>query len=175
MRINSSSVLLLGVGLVAWGLFTVPEETDIATDLEPVTLVAGSVYDGDTIRVRDRAGEELRVRSACIDAPEMDQQYGVESRDSLRAMLDQTDGLYLNITNTDRWVRVIAEKWGEIDGELVLIQLLQVQRGDVFPYPQYKRDCPSWAQIEASAEVAQANQVGVWGISGIIPPWEHRN
>ncbi|MBW4536539.1 MAG: hypothetical protein KME09_21635 [Pleurocapsa minor HA4230-MV1] len=43
----------------------------------------GSIYDGDTLRVV-RGQEELKVRLCGIDAPEIKQPLGIESRDYLR-------------------------------------------------------------------------------------------
>jgi endonuclease YncB( thermonuclease family) len=50
-------------------------------------LKEGSVYDGDTFRVIDPNGQELKLRVACIDAPEKKQALGIESRDYLRSLL----------------------------------------------------------------------------------------
>jgi len=65
--------------------------TDSIPDSELYYLVEGSVYDGDTLRVRrcDEQCEELKIRLCGIDAPEKDQQLGVESRDHLRSLIDQ--------------------------------------------------------------------------------------
>ena len=51
----------------------------------PTCLVkARSVYDGDTLRL-NCSGLELKIRFACIDAPETKQPGGIEARDHLRA------------------------------------------------------------------------------------------
>ena len=42
-----------------------------------------SVHDGDTIRVTDSHGREIRIRMAYIDAPELNQAHGQSSRDAL--------------------------------------------------------------------------------------------
>jgi endonuclease YncB( thermonuclease family) len=44
----------------------------------------GSVHDGDTLRVV-RGNEELKIRLCGIDAPEIKQTLGIESRDYLRS------------------------------------------------------------------------------------------
>lgn len=49
-----------------------------------------SVYDGDTFRViNSDTREELKIRLACIDAPEKKQDMGIASRDYLRSLLNQ--------------------------------------------------------------------------------------
>ena len=131
----------------------------------------GSVYDGDTIRVISPTGEESRVRFACIDAPEMDQPLGRESRDYLRNLLSRHNNqVRLDVTNTDRYGRKIAVLHLP-NGEIV--QEMQVREGWVFPYPQYKRDCPVWDNIESADAIARRNGVNVYR-GDIDPPWEHR-
>lgn len=143
-------------------------------ELEPVTLVPGSVYDGDTIRVRDRTGEELKVRFACIDAPEKDQDLGIEARDSLRDFLGNNP-IYIRRTSSDRYGRIVAEVWTDHPRfDLILVQLIQAENGEVFPYPRYKSDCPSWPEIESAGDRAKSSNLGVWGNPGLVPPWEHR-
>lgn len=44
----------------------------------------GSIHDGDTLRVV-RGNEELKIRLCGIDAPEIKQPLGIESRDYLRS------------------------------------------------------------------------------------------
>jgi endonuclease YncB( thermonuclease family) len=46
-------------------------------------VIPGSIHDGDTLRVRSPKGEVLKVRFACIDAPELKQAMGEESRNHL--------------------------------------------------------------------------------------------
>jgi endonuclease YncB( thermonuclease family) len=53
------------------------------TDAQEWTVKPGSIYDGDTLRVV-RGNEELKIRFCGIDAPELDQPLGIESRDYLR-------------------------------------------------------------------------------------------
>lgn len=58
----------------------------------------GSVYDGDTFRaIADFTGEEIKVRLSCVDAPEMKQAGGVESRDYLRKLLPDNQQVILAI------------------------------------------------------------------------------
>ena len=131
----------------------------------------GSIYDGDTIRVISPTGEESRVRFACIDAPEMDQPLGRESRDHLRNLLSRHNNqVRLDVTNIDRYGRKIAVLHLP-NGEIV--QEMQVREGWVFPYPQYKRDCPVWDNIESADAIARRNGVNVYR-GDIDPPWEHR-
>lgn len=49
------------------------------------------VHDGDTIRIRVRQGNRTeRIRFACIDASELKQPLGRDSRDHLRQLIANT-------------------------------------------------------------------------------------
>ena len=51
-----------------------------------------SIHDGDTMRVRrNNDGRYFKLRLFAIDAPEILQQSGVESRDSLRSLVGTND------------------------------------------------------------------------------------
>jgi len=61
-----------------------------------------NVHDGDTLKVRQGQLVE-RVRMACIDAPELAQPLGKESRHYLKSMITQNgDRVTLKIVDTDR-------------------------------------------------------------------------
>ena len=46
------------------------------------------VVDGDTITVQDVMGRKHRIRLAGIDAPEMNQPYGLHSKNNLMSLVD---------------------------------------------------------------------------------------
>ena len=58
----------------------------------PEYEVTGSVHDSDTLRVRSSKGEVLKIRFACVDAPELKQPLGQESRNYLRSMINEAGG-----------------------------------------------------------------------------------
>ena len=131
----------------------------------------GSVYDGDTLRVIDKKGEELKVRFACIDAPEKAQPLGIESRDYLRSLLENNGNqVFLNITNTDRYGRKVAVLYLK-NGESV--QEHQVKNGWVYPYEQYASDCPIWSDIKKAEAIALSNRVNVY-VGNLEKPWNYR-
>ncbi len=131
----------------------------------------GSIYDGDTLRVISSDNEELKIRFACIDSPEKDQEYGIESRDYLRSLL-QSNGnkVNLDITNTDRYGRSVAVLY-LLNGEAV--QVKQVKNGWVYPYPQYKSDCPIWNDIKKAEAIAKNNRLNIYS-KNLVKPWEWR-
>ena len=132
----------------------------------------GSIYDGDTLRVISRDGEELKIRFACIDAPEKKQKFGIESRDYLRSLIKRSNNkVTLNIISTDRYNRKVAVLY-LLSGEAV--QTLQVKNGWVYPYPQYKSDCPIWDDIEKAEAIAINNKSNLYNKNNLPKPWEWR-
>jgi len=110
----------------------------------------GSVHDGDTFRaINENTREEIRVRLACIDAPELKQEGGKESREFLRKMLPDDKKVILSIAEEDRYGRKVAEvfvptktKYGQgetaVNGEMV-------KAGMAHFYKRYKSACPNKA------------------------------
>ncbi len=144
---------------------------DPAANFPEYEVVPGSVHDGDTIRARSRSGQIIKVRFACIDAPEIKQPLGTESRDYLKKLLDEAGGkVKLNITTTDRYGRSVAELW--TGGGL--IQSRMVAEGMAFAYDQYKKDCPHWDAVESAEQYAIDRNLGVWKNPNFQRPWDYR-
>ena len=150
---------------------------DPAANLPEFNVVPGSVYDGDTIRVVPVGisgypkAQQLKIRFACIDAPERDQPGGIEARDQLKRMLSESgDRVKLNIITTDRYGRSVAEVWNS--GGFVQNGLVHI--GLAYPYEQYKDDCPNWDIVKSGEQYAQANRLGVWANPNAVKPWEYR-
>lgn len=129
-----------------------------------------SVHDGDTIRVSQGQKTE-RIRFACIDAPEIKQPLGIQSRDTLKGLIAQAgDRVSLKVVDTDRYGRKVAEVF--TGGKLV--QLEQVKAGMVYVYSKYLSNCPDAAVIQQAEAIAQQQRVGVWA-GNYEKPWEFRH
>lgn len=146
-----------------------PVKTRNEVGLTQWQVVQRSIHDGDTIRATN-GNEEIRVRFACIDAPEMKQQYGEASRDTLRNLLKNANyQVQLKITDTDRFGRKIAEVW---TGD-TLIQEAMARKGMAYAYHQFARNCPSFDQVAKAEEKARQERIGVWK-SDQMKPWDFR-
>jgi len=167
VKFNSSFVLLVGLGLVAWGIFSrgtgieqiFPLEKT-STVGEQCTVKAGSIYDGDTLRVFCK-GEELKLRLCGIDAPEKAQAGGIESRNYLRGRLPDNSLVRVHAIEKDRYGRTVAEI---LLGE-TFINAEMVKAGHAWHYRRYSRNCPNRGEI-----VEAANNTQLTG----MPPWEFR-
>ncbi|NER28180.1 MAG: thermonuclease family protein [Symploca sp. SIO1C4] len=147
---------------------------DSITSLPVCDVKPGSIYDGDTIRVFCN-GQEKKIRFACVDAPEIKQEGGIESRDYLRTLLER-GGMKVRVdaVTTDRYDRTVAELWVDQGMGLELVQSKQATAGMVWGYEAYKSDCKSWEAVASTQAYAQAQKVGIWASANPQPPWEWR-
>jgi endonuclease YncB( thermonuclease family) len=75
---------------------------------ETLTGHVVGVHDGDTITVLDASKTQYKVRLAAIDAPELKQAFGTRSRQSLAALVSDTD-VAVEWTNHDRYKRIVGK------------------------------------------------------------------
>ncbi len=183
-KIANNSVLLIAVALivVGWKIVNKASQPQRASTVKSSASNAPPVnweltkpaYDGDTITVK-RNGQKVKVRFACIDAPELQQPMGRKSRDYLRSLINSSNGkVGLNVIKSDRYGRSVAEVWinsAEFGTELV--QSRMISAGMAYGYDRYKSDCPSWEAVASAQEYAKSNRFGVWGGNYQLP-WNYR-
>jgi len=142
----------------------VPAPTPVAT---PAASVAWwrctGVTDGDTITCLDTSGKQQTVRVSDIDAPEMSQSYGRESRNTLA---DFVFGKSLAISETKRNSNGIVTCRISVDGKdvgraMVVAGAAWVDPQSTSPYLNDQQD-------------AQTSGTGLWSEAAPVPPWEHR-
>jgi endonuclease YncB( thermonuclease family) len=136
---------------------------------ESATIVPGSIHDGDTLRIRQ--GEKVtKVRFCGIDAPELAQPLGVESRDYLRRLVG--DGVVRVVTvEKDKYDRTVAELFLP-DGRSVNVEM--VRAGMAYHYAKYSGNCSMKGKIEQAEDQAKSSRSGVWAISS-QRPWDFRH
>lgn len=157
-------------------LLAAPSEAGATTRIPvaaaPPALVASVVRitDGDTIKVMAK-GKRLRIRLACIDAPETGQTpYGAASRKALLLRLPVNSKVDLMTDGTDRYGRTIAT----VSRRGVNLNLAMVKLGQAFVYRKYlaRCDAPAYLAAERSASAAR---LGIWNVAGGIErPWDWR-
>lgn len=124
-----------------------------------------SIHDGDTLTVR-HGDKLLKVRLAGIDAPEMDQAFGAESRDHLKRLALQRTVQVMVQTN-DTYGRNVAK----VSVAGVDVESEQVRSGMAWVYRQYNRD-PLLLALEAEARAARR---GLWAGKNPRSPWSWRH
>ncbi|MGD1930973.1 MAG: thermonuclease family protein [Leptolyngbyaceae cyanobacterium] len=148
-------------------------------DSEVYYLVEGSVYDGDTLRVK-RCGEQcedLKIRLCGIDAPEMDQPMSAAARNHLRSLINQGDGTLLVLpVEQDRYGRTVAEIFVPVVGQESEIHLTSqmVMDGYAYHYERYSGGCPNGQLLAGVEEQARSLSAGVCGGVEAIGECERR-
>ncbi|MGZ8218624.1 thermonuclease family protein [Methylomagnum sp.] len=124
-----------------------------------------AVHDGDTLRVL-RYGEAVQVRLDEIDAPELGQDYGQESRQSL-ARLCLGMHAEVRVHGQDKYDRVL----GRVRCAGTDANAEQIRQGSAWFYAQYSHDA-ALRDLEAAA---RARGIGLWASRRPTPPWDFRH
>lgn len=187
-RLLNSSSLLIGLILVFIGVLgnrkTINSGIEKALDqvffknnyAQQWQIKPNSIHDGDTLRVV-RGNEELKIRLCGIDAPEIKQPLGIESRDYLRSLIAKSNGtIHVLPIEEDRYGRTVAELWIPIkpdyEGEIHL-NTAMVEAGMAYHYKQYSGTCESAENLGWAEKIARDDKLGVWHGSH-QKPWEFR-
>lgn len=188
-RLLNSSSLLIGLILVFIGVLgnrkTINGAIEGAIDRvfssdnhgSQWRVKPGSIYDGDTLRVV-RGDEELKIRFCGIDAPELQQPLGVESRDYLRSLINQGDStIHVLPIEKDRYGRTVAELWIPIKPDFeqeIHLNTAMVEAGMAYHYERYSGNCVSPENLDWAEEIARNEKLRVWNGSH-QKPWEWRS
>lgn len=146
---------------------------DDSPDSEYYYLVEDSINDGDSLRVR-RCGEEceeLDIQLCGIDAPEQNETWGMESRDHLRALIEQGRGVAVG--EYYEALIVLSVEKGR-DGHTVAEVFVPTSNGEIHLNSQMLLDgyayhdasssqrCPNYTSLMRAEIIAQTEQLGVW-------------
>jgi endonuclease YncB( thermonuclease family) len=115
-----------------------------------------AVMDGDTVLVL-HDGKKLKVRMSNIDAPELDQEFGKESRDALASRVLKKQ-VRINSQAVDVYGRMIGEV--SLDGQSV--NEAQVNNGMAWEYSHFHRN----KHYRALNQHAQQTKRGLWAQAG---------
>ena len=126
-----------------------------------------SVHDGDTITVN---GQSIRLNS--IDAPELSQAWGIQSRDQLAALV-LNQHVTVTYAKKDLYERVVGTVFKP---DCTNINLKQVSSGAAWYYEAYQCEIEIRLRLAyASAQVsARAAPRGLWAETALAP-WIYRN
>ncbi len=156
------SKLALSALLLAW-LTLLATPPALADDLIGKVI---RVSDGDTLTLLTAAHEKLQIRLEGIDAPEMDQPYGKESRLALDGMVYRREVTVRPVT-IDKYGRTVGRVFlGTLDVNLEMVRL-----GLAWRYDHYSQE-PALGQAQ---EQARAKRWGLWQDRNPTPPWDWRH
>jgi endonuclease YncB( thermonuclease family) len=129
------------------------------------------VADGDTITILTSGNQQVRIRLAWIDAPELGQAFGNVSREAL-AELVAGKNVQVEEHDVDRYGRTVGTVF--VDGYDAC--LAQVQAGLAWVYDYYIRKASTNVQSQYydAQEKARGAREGLWHDDQPVPPWEYR-
>lgn len=124
-----------------------------------------AIHDGDTLSVL-RQGWAVKLRLQAIDAPELGQPYGRQSRQGLS---DLCYGRQARVdpVGEDKYGRTLANvRCGGLEANAE-----QLRQGLAWHYVLYNQD-PDLGRLEAEA---RRRRTGLWSQSRPEPPWAYRH
>ena len=122
------------------------------------------VVDGDTIRAETK-GKEIKIRLVEIDAPEMNQPFGVQSKNFLNRLLYEKD-VTLIAQGEDRYGRVL----GNLFSNELNVNMLMVKFGFAWVYDKYAKN----SSLYKYQDQAKAENLGLWRAKDPIAHWVWR-
>lgn len=125
------------------------------------------VHDGDTITVLLGDNSSVKVRLAQIDAPELKQSYGKDSKKTLSDLVFDRE-VVIDVVGPDRYGRTVGNVLqGDVD-----LNREMVREGAAWAYRKYLTDA-SLLDVEDEARIQQR---GLWSLQEDQrdPPWEWR-
>jgi endonuclease YncB( thermonuclease family) len=142
--------------------------------IDPKADISGRVVavgDGDSITVVDAARREHRVRFFAIDAPELNQAFGKQSKQHLSDLV-YGKTVTIEVHGRDRYERAV----GKVTLDGLDINLEQIRSGFAWHYRQFENqqsgpDRVAYRDAETAAREASR---GLWADPDPTPPWKFR-
>lgn len=158
------SFLLVGVAVIAGALFQLPIQAQQAADLH---CNITSVHDGDSLRVRCPGYKKtIPIRLSQIDAPELQQAYGIQSRNHLRSVCPVGAAVIVKNPSQDQYQRTL----GEVLCNGTDVNTAMLESGSAWVYDQYVHD----RSLYALQDSARSQKLGLWANSKAQAPWLFR-
>lgn len=129
------------------------------------------VHDGDTITVKpENTDSQVSVRLNRIDAPELRQPYGIESREFLKDKILNKQVNVDPLKKLDKYGRTVAEVY--IVDEPLDVNREMVAKGFAWRYVKYDRS--NYSDLKVLEEFARDQKLGLWQEENPVAPWIFR-
>ena len=120
------------------------------------------VIDGDTVLAESR-GTEIKIRLSEIDAPEMGQPFGTNSKKCLSELIRENSGLKFKSDGQDGYGRSL----GWLMTDQINLNYEMVKRGCAWVYDRYVVD----KTIYSFQNGARLKKLGLWRSQNPVKPW----
>ena len=128
------------------------------------------VHDGDRMIVAPMGDVRtpLKIRLYGIDAPELEQKGGPQSRDHLLSLVRPGQDVEVIKMSTDKYGRTVA-----LVATDRVLNADMLEAGQAWAYPQYCKAaiCKGWQKLEREAKAAR---LGLGSRKNPTPPWKWR-
>ena len=122
------------------------------------------VIDGDTVKGKVE-GKQITIRLVEIDAPEMDQPFGLASKNFLMKLTSNEKITYTS-EGEDRYGRTLGKLFKNKEN----LNALMVKSGLAWVYERYAKN----QNLYVYQEVAKSKNLGLWQSKKPIAPWVWR-
>ena len=143
-----------------------------ASDSDLFEFVVHKVVDGDTIKVKLGDNKVKKIRFSAIDAPEIKQTHGKESKKFLYDLIYKKKIKFhkLGVDRYGRFLGIIYFNDKDVNLEMVL-------NGHAWVYRKYLRTIPKkYRNSYRNAEKdARNSKIGIWKNTDVQPPWIWRS
>ncbi len=136
-----------------------------------LTGTVDRVIDGDTFKMSSN-NEIYTIRLAGIDAPELKQDYGVESKKIVEGVFERVkDKIRVEYDVLDKYNRIIGDVYftNKDDEEISLNEAL-VEGGFAWHYVKYSDS----KELKEAQELAKSENKGLWKGDNPLSPWDFR-
>jgi endonuclease YncB( thermonuclease family) len=159
---------LLAIAALTWFYFSQPKsdrpklaKPPSQTESRRREVIGGSIYDGNTFGVKCD-GREEKIRLCRIDAPEVKQLLGIESRNYLRSLVAQAKGQVIVVEmDRDRYDRSVAEVLLDKPSGEQSVQEEMLRAGFAYHYKQFSGNCHNSDVFDTAEEIGRSQQRGV--------------
>ncbi len=167
MRINKKYTYMIITILLVFIMDIIYNNTDIRNTFSKEYKVEKilSIHDGDTLHLIDEYGKKRKIRLYGIDAPEIKQKYGRDSKKCLENLTKNGSITYQKI-DKDKYGRIVAVIYnGDIN-----INREMIKQGCAWSYFRYSRSIYNeYLQLKA-----KELKKGLWQNNNPVAPWEYR-
>ncbi|MDR1676775.1 MAG: thermonuclease family protein [Deltaproteobacteria bacterium] len=151
--------------------------------LFPADLIAGEIYqgqvkrvaDGDTIELLTKDYERVRVRLYGVDAPEKDQDGGLQSMNALKDLIDGRE-VTVDVLDVDRYSRLVGIIYlKSSSGPTNSVNQTMIENGQAWVYDHYCKVKKICREFDKAQKRARSSKLGLWNNPRAKPPWEYRS
>jgi len=155
-------------GMIATGTMAATSQTVTIPAGEVATGRCVSVHDGDTLTLLVETPDgkrQVKIRMDGIDAPEIGQPAGKQSREALAEMVFGKQ-CSVESRGTDKYGRTI----GRVSVDDADVNAAMLDAGMAWHYQKYDHR----ADMAAREAAARQAGIGIWGDPSPVPPWDWR-